>query len=75
MKFSCILVRKERKNMCKVCKRWPCNGHHEHLKILSKCGRNLLTIEGAFLDKGILEKLKGEGTALAFYTATNKSKP
>jgi hypothetical protein len=66
MKFSCILVRKERKNMCKVCKRWPCNGCREHLKILFECGKNLLTVEEAFLDKGILEKLKGEGMALAF---------
>jgi hypothetical protein len=32
-------------------------------------------MEEALLDKGIVEKLKGERTALAFYTTTNKSKP
>jgi hypothetical protein len=26
-------------------------------------------------DKGILEKIKGEGKGLAFYTATHKLKP
>jgi hypothetical protein len=48
--------------MCKVCKRWPCNGRHEHLEILSECQRNLLIVEEAFPNKGILEKLKGEVT-------------
>jgi hypothetical protein len=31
-------------------------------------------MEKVFPNKGILEKLKGEGTALAFYTTTNKLK-
>jgi hypothetical protein len=61
--------------MCKVCKRWSCNGRREHLEVLFECGKNLSTVEETFPDKGILEKLKGEGTTLAFYIATNKSKP
>jgi hypothetical protein len=32
-------------------------------------------MEEVFPDKRILEKLKGEGTGLAFYTTTNKLKP
>jgi hypothetical protein len=32
-------------------------------------------MEEDLLDKGILEKLKGEGKGLAFYTAANKLKP
>jgi hypothetical protein len=32
-------------------------------------------MEEAFADKGILKKLKGEATGLAFYTAVNKLKP
>jgi hypothetical protein len=32
-------------------------------------------MEEDFLNKRILEKLKGEGKGLAFYTTTNKLKP
>jgi len=32
-------------------------------------------MEETFLNKGILQKLKGEGKGLAFYTAANKLKP
>jgi hypothetical protein len=32
-------------------------------------------MEEVFLNKGILEKLKGEGKGLAFYTIVNKLKP
>jgi hypothetical protein len=32
-------------------------------------------MEEVFLDKGILEKLKGKGKGLVFYTTTNKLKP
>jgi hypothetical protein len=32
-------------------------------------------MEEAFPDKRILEKLKGKGKGLAFYTTTNKLKP
>jgi hypothetical protein len=32
-------------------------------------------MEEAFLDKRILEKLKGETKSLAFYTTANKLKP
>jgi hypothetical protein len=32
-------------------------------------------MEEAFPNKGILEKLKGKGKGLAFYTTTNKLKP
>jgi hypothetical protein len=32
-------------------------------------------MEETFLDKGNLEKLKGEGKGLAFYIATNKLIP
>jgi hypothetical protein len=32
-----------------------CNGHHEHLEILSKYGRNFLTMEETLPDKRILE--------------------
>jgi hypothetical protein len=32
-------------------------------------------MEETLLDKGILEKLKGEGKGLAFYVAANKLKP
>jgi len=64
MKLSCC---KERKT-CNVCRRWPCNGRHEHFEILSNYGGNSL-------DKKILKKLKREEKGLAFYIATNKLKP
>jgi len=32
-------------------------------------------MEEALLDKGIQEKLKGEGKGLAFFTVANKLKP
>ncbi len=32
-----------------------CNGHREHLEILSKYGRNFLTMEETLPDKRILE--------------------
>ncbi len=32
-------------------------------------------MEESFPDKGILEKLKGEGKGLAFYIVANKLKP
>jgi hypothetical protein len=39
MKFSCIkLQRKEEKRS--LCKRWPCDGRHEHLEILFDYGGN-----------------------------------
>jgi hypothetical protein len=34
-----------------------------------------LTLEKTLIDKGILEKLKGEGKGLAFYIIANKLKP
>jgi hypothetical protein len=34
-----------------------------------------MIMEKTFPYKGILEKLKGEGKGLAFYTTTNKLKP
>jgi hypothetical protein len=67
MKISCILTCKEGRT-CNVCRRWPCNGRHEHLEIQSNYGGNSL-------DKGILEKLKRERKGLAFYTTANKLKP
>jgi hypothetical protein len=42
---------------------------------MSEYGINFLTMEETFHDKGILEKLKGEGKGLAFYTAANNLKP
>jgi hypothetical protein len=74
MKFSCIELLVFLKLNCKkrrkwnVCRRWPCNGHREHLEILAYYGRNSF-------DKGILEKLKRERKGLAFYTTANKLKP
>jgi hypothetical protein len=65
MKFSCILNCKEKRN---VCRWWPGNDHREHLEILVYYGGNSL-------DKGILEKLKGERKGLAFYTTANQLKP
>jgi hypothetical protein len=61
------LYYKERRT-CNVCRRWLCNGRHEHLKILFDYGGN-------FPDKGLLEKLKRKRKGLAFYAATNKLKP
>jgi len=72
MKFSCIECKKELNckyiYICTVCRRWPCNGHREHLEILSDYGGNSP-------DKGILERLKKERNNLAFYTSANKPKP
>jgi hypothetical protein len=59
---------KERRRRCNVRRWWPCNGHREHLEILSD-------YEGNTLDKGILEKLKRERKGLAFYIVANKLKP
>jgi len=42
---------------------------------MSDYGKNFLTMEEALLDKGILEKLKGEEKGLPFYTIANKLKP
>jgi len=42
---------------------------------MSEYGKNSLIMEETFLDKGILEKLKGEGKGLAFHTSANKLKP
>jgi hypothetical protein len=43
--------------------------------MLFEYGRNFLTMEEVFPDKGIQEKLKGKGKGLAFYTTANKLKP
>jgi hypothetical protein len=52
-----------------------CNGRREHLEMLFEYGKNFLTMEEVFPNKGIRKKLKGKGKGLAFYTAANKLKP
>jgi hypothetical protein len=73
MKFSCILSCKEGKHVMYV-NGGRCNGHREHLEILSEYGRNSLIMEETFPDKRILKKLEGEWKSLVFYIAT-KLKP
>jgi mannitol-1-phosphate/altronate dehydrogenase len=46
-----------------------------HVMAVVSILKSYLTINEALPDKRILEKLKGEGKGLAFYTAANKLKP
>jgi hypothetical protein len=69
-----MYIKLQRRKTCNVCKRCRCNGHREHLEILSEYGRNSLIMEETFPDKRILEKLEGEWKGLVFYIAT-KLKP
>jgi len=70
--FSRFKLKKKKK--LSVFKWWLVNSHREHLKIYSDYGKNSLTMEETFANKGIQKKLSREGKSLAFYTTVNKVK-
>ncbi len=64
MKFSCIELKRRKKNVVYV------NG--DRVIVAMSIQKSSLTMEETFPNKGILEKLTRKGKSLTFYIVVNK---